>query len=77
MRYLFGTTITPYNAKENKTWRPIKNKPKVEGRNWKKKSISFFKKPTLRYEIKTKNKKKTAPKKRPKHTGLNNNKNKK
>jgi hypothetical protein len=42
----------------------------------KKKSISFFKKPTLRYEIK-KNKKKTAPKKRPKHIGLDNNKNQK
>ena len=76
MGYLFGTTITPYNAKENKTWRPIKNKPKVEGINWKKKSISFFKKPTLRYEIKKKQKQ-TAPRKRPKHTGLNNNKNKK
>jgi hypothetical protein len=28
-------------------------------------------------KLKKKNKKKTAPKKRPKHTGLNNNKNKK
>lgn len=30
MGYLFKITITPYNAKENKTWRLIKNKLKVE-----------------------------------------------
>jgi uncharacterized protein YfaA (DUF2138 family) len=41
MGYLFGTIITPYNAKENKTWRPIKNKPKIEGRNWKKNQSLF------------------------------------
>lgn len=60
--WLFETTIILYKIKQNKSWKPIKNKTNIKGENWKKNSKEKLNKDGWKWE-KSKAKKTKVPKK--------------
>jgi len=57
--WLFETTIILYKIKQNKSWKPIKNKTNIKGENWKKK---IQKKNLTRMDENEKNQRQKKPK---------------